>query len=251
MKKRYIPKSDSLFSNSVKKLSGAALDKHINRISKENPNYTRGAILADYSRKLYEAQPQLQQIGGFKRSYIRSKDVSAIIPQSAKDKILKGLELENLAKKLSKKSGFTPEKIKEVYRKELKNEVKKSISDKGSAKEAKKTVEKFGKKPKTVSLPSKEVLGLKDESLPYFAAIDTLQTLLNFKGEIHFFENGIKTQTFQNGVDFDTFFTELVRKLNRKYLAQRKQNSKIDYAQISTNYNTLYSSPVLEIELNE
>ena len=76
MKKRYIPKSDSLFSNSVKKLSGAALDKFINRVARENPRYTKGAILADYSRKLlYEAQPQLKQIGGFKRSYIRSKDV--------------------------------------------------------------------------------------------------------------------------------------------------------------------------------
>lgn len=250
-KSRYIPKKDSIFSESVKKLSGAALDKFINRVARDNPKYTKGAIIADYSRKLYQAQPQAQSVGGFKRSYIRSKDVSAIIPQSAKDKPLQGLELENLAKKLSKKTGFTPEKIKEVYRKELKNEIKKSISDKGSAKEAKKTAEKAGKKPKTVSLPSKEVIDLKKTPLPYFAAIDTLQSLLNFKGEIHFFENGVKTQTFKNGIEFDTFYTELVRSLNKKYLAQRNAKKSIDYAIISTNWNTDYENPILEIELNE
>jgi len=252
-KSRYIPKKDSIFSESVKKLSGAALDKFINRVARDNPKYTRGAIIADYSRKLYEAQPQAKKIGGFKRNYIRSKDVSAIIPKEAKDKPLQGLELDKVAKKLAKKTGFTPEKIKEVYKKDLKNEIKKSISDKGSAKEAKKTVDKAGKKPKTVSLPNEEVLKLKETPLPYFAAIDTLQSLLNFKGEIHFFENGVKTQNFKNGIDFDTFYTELVRLLNRKYLSERKlANGKLlYYAVISTNWNTDYENPILEIELNE
>lgn len=102
-------------------------------------------------------------------------------------------------------------------------------------------------------MPSKEVLGLKKEPLPYFAAIDTLQSLLNFKGGIHFFENGVKTQSFKNGIEFDTFFTELVRTLNRKYLSGRKlANGKLlDYAMISTNWNTDYETPILEIELNE
>lgn len=251
-KNKYIPKKDSIFSESVKKLSGAALDKFINRVSRENPQYTKGAILADYSRKIYESLPQAQSTGeGFKRSYIRSKDVSAIIPNEAKDKPLQGLELDKLAKKLSKKTGFTPEKIKEVYRKDLKNEIKKSISDKGSAKQAQKTAEKAGKKPKTVSIPNEDVLGLKKTPLPYFGAIDTLQSLINFKGEIHFFENGVKTHAFKNGVEFDTFYTELVRTLNKIYLAQRNAKKKIDYAVISTNWNTDYESPILEIELNE